>query len=515
MSVSKAWDNKEKKQDSTTDSNKSKVKNRTATSQQKFDAAKSFSDETDTNSDDIKYQLAVEDARNNLADKENVTDEELKSEIDEQLKKYGASKTGSELRGENGFTKSLDAGRNFINNLMLGGGNVLDGFFDSTIGNLAGAIGGEDAANDVKGWFNGEDLQGVVDIATDIGLAALGPAGWAAMVGKNALQQSDNIMQGLNGGKDRITREDIGFEGGAASLLEGLGGTALAAVPVIGKARNLGKLAKLAAEESAPKAISKAAVKDLPKAGQIEETANKAGKFNMKKPNGDDILNKKTFENESIDQLPSTSSAIENVMKNASDLNYGMKTPKAVVEDVVKETPYSDLMRRAYNLNPFKRIDSKLAEMSEIGKRVDKAAAKTKKEADIAKRAEEGKRTIGDRIYDTKKKITKDDGPGIVSHLGNSVGGAVSGALGANQVGVNNTGNPISTDDILPAAITGAVAGLLGKNNGVSIRGNKARISPAIAYSLMGGMKAGDNITRGVQPEAMSDEEILEALKVR
>lgn len=429
------------------------------TANEKYNAAKENAKATGSNEDDVKYKVAVEAARNNLADKENVSDDELKAEIDKQLKIYGASKSGDELRGENGFTKTLDFGRNLINDAMLGLGNGADWLFNNTIGNLVGAVGGEEAGNSVKEFMNGEDLQGAIDIGIDIGLAALGPAGWAAMIGKNAIQQSDNIMQGFNGCKDRITREDIGGDRAALSLLEGIGGTALAAVPVLGKIRNVGKLAK-AAEGAAPEVVASKSTEPM---------------------------------------SPSTSNALRNLAEKT-----GVKGP------VTTENPLVEQARIAKSINPVKRIgvDKQLARNNDVQRAIDKAGTSKTKLSDRIKDK------FGKEKEDAVQTVSRR--PGIMKEIGdrmlNATVGAATGAMGGEMSVLEETGE---NQTVVPAALTGAIAGMLGKRGGVSPRGYTSRRVPAFAYSTMAGMKTGDNMVRGQQPEGMSDEELLAALKVR
>lgn len=309
----------------------------------KMNAAKEYSDSTGSNADDVKYKMAVESARNNLKDQENAGERELKSEIDSELKKLGASKSGSELRGETAFTQALDGARGFIDDATLAGGNAIDWVFDNTLGNLTGAVLGEDAGNSIKDLMDGKDLQGAVDVASDIGLSLLGPAGWAAMVGKNAIQQSGNIMDAF-AGKDRVTREE--FDGGevAANLVEGLGGVALSAVPVVGKMRNLGKAADLA-KNAVKNTVQGPVLKEAGSKGidamikpQVDD-AMKAIRKPLRGPAVDDYIAIRTESNMPKAKAPKYAKATEDAPKHAKETASIRKKISEKVPNAIKRIP--------------------------------------------------------------------------------------------------------------------------------------------------------------------------------
>lgn len=200
--------------------------------------------------DDMKYQIAVETAQDRLKDVQDVDDRLFQQTIDDIYEnELQASTTGAEHRGENPLTQGVGAARNALNDLneMLGG--WIDTGFDATIGNLAG-LGGDDMRQAVQGAFDGKDLAIIPDIAEDVALSLLGPAGIAAAVAKNAVQQSDNIGEFITG-KDAQTMRDLDGWQRAGKGLESLGSIALSAVPGIGKTRNLASFGKELAKEDA------------------------------------------------------------------------------------------------------------------------------------------------------------------------------------------------------------------------------------------------------------------------
>lgn len=199
-------------------------------------------------SDDMKYQMAVELAQDRLSDVQDVDNNILKKEIDNIYEnELGASTTGREHRGENGFSDVVNNLNDLFTNVNNGIGNVMDFAFDNTIGNIAGLWGGKDS---VQNMFSGEDLAIIPDIIEDVALASLGPAGIAAAVGKNLIQQSDNIAEAALG-KDTITQRSIDAPERIAKGALGLGTAALSGIPGVGKARRVAEVAKGSPETKA------------------------------------------------------------------------------------------------------------------------------------------------------------------------------------------------------------------------------------------------------------------------
>lgn len=239
-------------------------------------------------SDDMKYQIAVQQAQNQLADVNNVNDQRMKDTIDDIYEnELGAGEgAGRKYRGENSLTDLLNWGKNTINTINRGAGEAMDFLFDQSIGNLAGLI-SEDAKNSVQGLFDGEDAALAADMISDIGLSMIPYAGIPLVVAKNAIQQSDNFAEALSG-VDNIaqTSLDGGQRFGKAG--EALLATGLSAVPGIGKAR---KLATLAEPYKADKAVIKG-IQGIDKSG-IPKTAEESAKVFNADSKFENVLSRK------------------------------------------------------------------------------------------------------------------------------------------------------------------------------------------------------------------------------
>lgn len=214
---------------------------------------------TKLTSDADKYQVAVSQARTELGD--GASDKDLRLRTDEIYENdLGGETKASDLRGENIFTQAirgLDEGWTDLTNTIGGG---LDWAYDNTIGGLTGT---QDA-------FSGEDIGGVIDVGTDIGLGALsfvpGVNLVAAplLVGKNVIQESDNIYEAFTG-RDATTLQKLSD---GQRLSKGIGSAlnvGLGSVPVIGKAvKPLTALVKGGAKATAKGATKEAASEVLP-----------------------------------------------------------------------------------------------------------------------------------------------------------------------------------------------------------------------------------------------------------
>ena len=143
----------------------------------------------------------------------------------------------------------------------------MDNAADFVIGGIADWFG---AGDDFRNLFNGEDLAVIPDMLEDVALGALGPVGIAAAVGKNAAQRTDQIVEALSG-RDSVTGEKIGLDRRIGKGGEALLGTALSALPGVGKLASKGIVG---AEEAAAKA-AKAAAKQEKKARPVLEKAAK------------------------------------------------------------------------------------------------------------------------------------------------------------------------------------------------------------------------------------------------
>lgn len=134
---------------------------------------------------------------------------------------------------------ALNAG---LDTVDKGVGTVIDGLFDSTVGNLVGLF-DENAGNNVKNLM---DAQTAGNIATNLGLAFIPGVGWALSGAKGALQASDDIYSAISG-VDQTTGLTMDDDKRIGQALSALGSTALGFVPGgavgVGVAKNAGKSA--------------------------------------------------------------------------------------------------------------------------------------------------------------------------------------------------------------------------------------------------------------------------------
>lgn len=223
--------------------------------------------------DDAKYALASELAQNNLGQADDVNDDALKQEIDRIFENdLKGTVSGRDYRGENFFTDFVGGAKNAINGFNQGIGEGIDFLVDNTIGEAVGVFGGDKEG--FKNATRAEDFAMIPDIAEDILLASLGPAGIAMAVGKNAIQQSDNISEALSG-RDNVTTDTLSGEqrigkGATAALTTGL-----SAVPGVGKAAMKSSFLKNGA--TAEQAAEEAAFKNMKLGDKIKE-ANRVAK---------------------------------------------------------------------------------------------------------------------------------------------------------------------------------------------------------------------------------------------
>lgn len=229
--------------------------------------------------DDYKYQIAVELARSDLGSRADSDKELFEKRIDKYLEDLGASKSGDDFRGENWFTKGVEAADGFIDGLTGAGGAVIDGVFDNTVGNIGSLLGFGDAWKDA---FDANDMQAVADAALDLGLSAIPGVGIGLAAGKNLVQSSDALKE-LTSGRDSSTLERLnGWQNLGNGLTVALG-TLGSIVPGFGKTRQLLKasgmaddIAEAAAKEGAEE-LAQSAAKEAVESGG-EAAAKAAGK---------------------------------------------------------------------------------------------------------------------------------------------------------------------------------------------------------------------------------------------
>lgn len=218
-----------------------------------YDAATRKAEESD-NSDGYKYQVAVERAQQLAGD--DVSDEEMRQLVDNEFAKLSPTATGAQMRGEDnvgaqlvgGFNQALDGVTGFI-------GEGINGLWDYGVGipvgglaGLAGLLTGNadedwgqkafDAVGSVVGDGGYIDGKDIANIGLDVALGSIPGVGVPLVVGKNLMQNADNIREAATG-YDSITGEELSDDARWANGLAAVANVGLSALPGIGKMRNL------------------------------------------------------------------------------------------------------------------------------------------------------------------------------------------------------------------------------------------------------------------------------------
>lgn len=189
---------------------------------------------TDNEKDGLKYQTAVNMARQHFANEEDVDNKRLREYIDDQYALMNPTLSGSEMRGENVVGNLIRDTSEGWKGLMNGIGTGIDSAWDTVVGGGLDALGWKDAANTARDMATGRDIGTGLDIATDIGLVFIPGVGPALAVGKAAADNMGDFDEFAKG-YDSITLEKLSDEQRAAKGLGALANTALAAVPGAGK----------------------------------------------------------------------------------------------------------------------------------------------------------------------------------------------------------------------------------------------------------------------------------------
>lgn len=204
--------------------------------------------------DAYKYRVAVQMVNDQIGDEQTLGDQAYRDSIDATYAQLNPTVTGEEMRGEDDVLSGAVRGvRGAIDDLNYGIGSGIDWVWDNVVGNAAGGIvglfggDGEEARQNVSDWVTPETGSAISDILLDLGISAIPGVGIPLAVAKNAVQQSENIYEGITG-VDDITGESIDAPQQLAKLGVGLGSTALSATPGIGKARNAKSIADDAAD---------------------------------------------------------------------------------------------------------------------------------------------------------------------------------------------------------------------------------------------------------------------------
>lgn len=218
-----------------------------------YEAAASKAEESD-NSDGYKYQVAVERAQQLAGD--DVSDEEMRKLVDNEFAKLSPTATGAQMRGEDNAGAQLVGGFNQVLDGVTGlVGDGINGLWDYGAGGIAYGLGGlaglltgnadEDwgqKAFDYVGSLVGDegyvDGQDIANIGLDIALGAIPGVGVPLVVGKNLMQNADNIREAATG-YDSITGEELSDDARWANGLAAVANVGLSALPGIGRARNL------------------------------------------------------------------------------------------------------------------------------------------------------------------------------------------------------------------------------------------------------------------------------------
>lgn len=269
------------------------------TGQIDYDALIGRANDRSTSAEDanaIKYMIATDLARNSMGDKD-YDDSDLEAEIDRQFDMLDPTTTGAEMRGENAFTQGVEAASDFIDDVNATAGTGIDWVWDNTVGNLAGLAGnaigglsgfvmGEDAADSARRtgeeWKDAasdlvtpENAAIVSDMAIDLGLSAIPGAGIPLVLAKNAVQQSENIAEAVNG-YDSVTGEKLDENQKLGRGLGALATLGLSAIPGVGVARNAAKVGKEA--DAIADDVTKKVIPDLEKqAAELDETIRTRG----------------------------------------------------------------------------------------------------------------------------------------------------------------------------------------------------------------------------------------------
>lgn len=174
------------------------------------------------------------------------------------------------------FQKGLDTIGGYYDSAMNAAGGALDTAFDATVGNIAGALGGDEVGEKVKNWKSGEDLAWIPSAAIDIGtwlLPGVNNLKIAGLLGKGLLDNRQAIEQAATG-RDQNTGESLSGSQRAVNAAAGLFGTALTALPGAGVLKGA---ERKAAREIADKG-DEALIKAEAQAGKMETSIKDAEK---------------------------------------------------------------------------------------------------------------------------------------------------------------------------------------------------------------------------------------------
>lgn len=476
-----------------------------------YDAAARKAEESD-NSDGYKYQVAVERAQQLAGD--DVSDEEMRKLVDNEFAKLSPTATGAQMRGEDnagaqlvgGFNQALDGVTGLI-------GEGINGIWDYGVGGIAGGLAGLaglltgnadedwgqkafDAVGSVVGDGGYIDGKDIANIGLDVALGAIPGVGVPLVVGKNLVQNADNIREAATG-YDSITGEELSSDARLANGLAAAANVGLSALPGIGRARNLAAADDvLSAGDDVVKALS--AGDDVAKA--LSQTRPAPLR---------QALSPRTMARQAAEGAGDTASALRN-MRSAFRQADGNVLQKA---NAALGTRTPSLRQRA---------------VSAIEGTLDDGAKAASGEAAAGR----GARLL-EQLRPTPEKIKAGIKGGAQNAL--TAGGT---ALGAGGMGVLNmaaaqdrgigdvagdyvsnvaSGGPMGStvlQSVLPVGVTMLTGGRARSLPGVSGRVN-TNVAPALRYAQMAnaGRSAGNAAERKVRTDGgMSNEDIEEYL---
>lgn len=473
--------------------------------------------------DEDKYKAAARLAQNQMIDDDEANEEKLKAAIDEYYGQMGAERSADDVRsGGNWWNQTVSDLKDFIEGTTAKGGEALNWAFDNSIGNAVGMI-DPDAGKVVQNLFDGKDLQAVVDLGADVALSALGPVGWAAVVGKNAIQQSDNLARAAYG-YDPITLGELSDEERWGSGIEGGLGTALSAIPVAGKTGNFikgaGRVEKAASKaagetaEGAAESVVKrgglgGAVDVIRSQRALENQAIRANRINRMA--GSKIVD--------VPEVPKHES-IRSILKQAKEASDDL--PRQGFGEYLNEV--KDYANKA---NPFSknrldrvgRVDARdaLRSLSPGSIALDRAKAKTMQRnsrelKSALKKAGEDEEAI-EKVY---KKFGKS---GIGDRIGATIASQGAGIGGITLAGLSqgeNYGDMFENPGAATVALSVLPAALAPKKRAIGLRGMLNPLIPSMAYGVNEAMKQSNRVleSRDIETDIDADE-LLKALKLR
>lgn len=516
-----------------------------------YEAAARKAEESD-NSDGYKYQVAVERAQQLAGD--DVSDEEMRKLVDNEFAKLSPTATGEQMRGEDnigaqlvgGFNQALDGVTGLV-------GEGINGLWDYGVGGLAGGLAGLaglisgnadedwgrkalDAVGSVVGDGGYIDGKDIANIGLDIALGAVPGVGVPLVVGKNLMQNADNIREAATG-YDSITGEELSDDARWANGLAAAANVGLSALPGIGKARNLAAVddivgstddvgkALVAAADAKPASIVRA-LSPSSIAGQVsgaaDDTASALSNLRSAFRQADgNVLQRANAALES--RVPSTRQMASDIFGVAR--RGGKDAAEAAMKDATEQAALA-AARRNVPRNALGR-----AAKAASGKTAEQAARGAAGEA-TSQAAGRGARLL-ERLRPTPEKIMAGIKGGAQNAL--TSGGT---ALGAGGMGILNmaaaqdrgigdvagdyvsdvaSGGPMGSavlQSVLPVGVTMLTGGRARSLPGVSGRVN-TNAAPALRYAQMinAGRSAGNAAERRMRTDSgMSNEDIEEYL---